>query len=33
MIRVQTPNGQLLGGAAGVRIVYLVVPRDLGVIK
>ena len=26
-IRVQTPKGQLLGGASGVKVVYLVIPR------
>lgn len=27
LIRVQTPSGQLLGGANGIKVVYLVVPR------
>lgn len=32
-IQVQTPKGQLLGGAEGVKVVYLVVPRRVGVVK
>jgi hypothetical protein len=27
LVRVQTPKGQLLGGAKGVKVVYLVVPK------
>ena len=27
LIRVQTPKGQQLGGASGVKVVYLVIPR------
>lgn len=32
-IQVQTPKGQLLGGQAGVKVVYLVVPRKTGGVK
>jgi hypothetical protein len=32
-IQVQTPKGQRLGGADGVKVVYLVVPRRVGVVK
>lgn len=31
-IQVQTPGGQALGGPAGVKLVYFVVPRDPGAI-
>lgn len=32
-IQVQTPKGQLLGGAQGVKVVYFVVPRNAGGVK
>jgi hypothetical protein len=32
-IEVQTPKGQLLGGAQGVKIVYFVIPRQQAVVK
>ena len=32
-LSVQTPKGQLLGGADGVKVVYLVVPRQAGAVK
>jgi hypothetical protein len=31
-IQVQTPGGQALGGPAGVKLVYFVIPRDPGAI-
>ncbi|MBI5537556.1 MAG: hypothetical protein HY898_32840 [Deltaproteobacteria bacterium] len=32
-LQVQTPGGQVLGGAAGVKIIYLVLPRKVEVVK
>jgi hypothetical protein len=32
-LQVQTPAGQVLGGAAGVKVVYLVLPRRVEVVK
>lgn len=32
-IQVQTPGGQKLGGALGVKQVYIVIPRDANILK
>jgi len=32
-LQVQTPSGQVLGGAAGVKVIYLVLPRKVEVVK